>query len=196
MRKIILIAFVAILSSCKKDDFEIMILNSSVSTNDSLRLKLYNNTNEEYLFYFKNSKLDYNSNHKNIITAELSSENEAAKIEISSDPLSILNEDGTFTNQDIEEMEKYSKLATKRILRVVSPQSSIVFTVRFIDSTNIRGGKTYPILENNKRYDLRIKMDIDTNLINKKELENIRFKYKNRINFFQGKLASEPVNLK
>lgn len=196
MRNIILITLVVILSSCKKDNFEIKILNSSVSTNDSVRLKLYNNTNQEYLFYFKNSKLDYNSNNKNIIIADLSTENEAAKIEISSDPLYMLNEDGTLTNQDIEEMEKYSKLATKRILRVVSPQSSIVFTVPFIDSTNIRGGKTYPILENNKRYDLRIKMDIDTNLINKNELENIRLRYKNKIKFFQGNLVSKPVNLK
>ncbi|MBO6186635.1 MAG: hypothetical protein J6O88_18420 [Chryseobacterium sp.] len=196
MRKVLLIVLAIILCSCQKDNFEIKILNSSVSTNDSVQLELYNNTNEEYLFYFKNPKLYYNSNYKNTIIADVSTENIPAKIEISSDPLYILNEDGSLTNQDIKELEKYSKLSTKRVFRVVSPQSSIIFTVPFIDSMNIGGGKTYPILEYNKRYHLKIKMDIDTHLIDKKELENIRFKYKSNIKFFHGKLVSKTVKVK
>lgn len=83
-------------------------------------------------------------------------------------------------------MEKYSTLAKKRIHRAISPQSSVIFTLPFIDSTNIKGGKTYLILEDKKRYHLKIKMYIDTNLIDKKELENIKFNYKNDIKFFMG----------
>jgi len=196
MRNILLIILATILCSCKKDNFEIKILNTSISTNDSVRFELYNNTNEHYLFYFENPKLDYNSKSKNTIIAEVSAENIAAKVEVSSDPLYILNENGSFNPQDIKEMEKYSTLAKKRIHKVISPQSSVIFTLPFIDSTNIKGGKTYPILDDKKRYHLKIKMDIDTNLIGKKELENIKYNYKNNIKFFHGKLASKTVKLK
>lgn len=89
MRNILLIILATILCSCKKDNFEIKILNTSISTNDSVRFELYNNTNEHYLFYFENPKLDYNSKSKNTIIAEVSAENIAAKVEVSSDPLYI-----------------------------------------------------------------------------------------------------------
>ena len=46
-------------TSCNKKNLEINILNKLLALRDSLNIELKNNTNENYFFYFKRTKLDY-----------------------------------------------------------------------------------------------------------------------------------------
>lgn len=182
-------------TSCKKNNLEIRIVNSSLTPRDSVRIELVNNTNESYLFYFKRTRFDYFSNSKNTLIAELDNNIEPVKVEITSDPLYILNEDGTYNNDDIKEMNKYQKLSSQNLIKLIPKKSTVFFNMKLIDTLNERGAKEYPILEKDKSYKLTLKMDIDSGLIEKKELVYLKNKYKKGIKTFQGKLVSNTINI-
>lgn len=197
MKKLFWILTVIVLFfSCKNNDLEITIVNNSLVIRDSVKIKIENNTDKNYLFYFKRTRFDYFPNTKNALIAEISSDAKPVKIELSSDPLYILNEDGTYDDDDIKEMNKFRKLAMQNLIKVVPAKSSVFFKMKLIDTVNERGGKEYPVLEKGKSYKLTLKMDIDSNLIREKELDNIRSRYKNDITIFQGKLVSNTINVK
>lgn len=188
---VIIIFFV----SCKNNNLEINIVNSSLNFHDSVKIKLKNNTEKNYLFYFEYTKFSYFSNSKNNLIAEINNDNKPVKVEVPSGPLYILNEDGTYNDYDIEEMKRYQKNSRQNLIKIVPAKSSVFFTMKLIDTLTENDIKEYPILEKDKSYKLTLKVDADSNLITKRERYNIRSRYKN-ISIFQGKLVSNTINLK
>lgn len=191
-----ILALTFFLISCNNNSIAINILNNSLTFRDSVKIELKNNTNENYLFYFKRTRFDYFPNSKNTLIAEIDNNVTPVNVEISSDPLYILNEDGTYNDDDIKEMEKYRNLSAQNIVKLVPARSSVFFNMKLLDTLNEHGGKEYPFLEKDKSYKITLKMDLDSTLMERQELKNIKIKYKNRAKIFQGKLSSNTVDLK
>jgi len=190
------LAVIFLFVSCtnKRNELVISILNTSLTINDSVKIKLENNTNENYLFYFKRPRFDYFHNSNNTVIARLESDSNPVEVKISSDPLYILNEDGTLDEDDQHKMKKYSEASNIRMVKIVPAGKSIIFSMKLIDTLNEAGGKEYPVLANNKSYTLTLQINMDSSSVERKELEAIRRTYNGRI--FQGKLLSNEINLK
>lgn len=98
-------------------NLDISILNNPLALNDSVKIKIENNTDKNYLLYFKRTKFDYFPNSKNVLIAQINSDDKPVKIELTSDPLYILNEDGTYDEDDIKEMNKFRILALQNLIK-------------------------------------------------------------------------------
>ena len=92
-------------------------------------------------------------------------------------------------------MERHQEQLNQRLIKRVPARSSIFFNIKLLNSLNENGGKDYPVLEKGKPYKVTLKMNLDSNLIEKKELNNIKSNCK-EIKIIQEKLFSNTVDLK
>lgn len=189
-----------LLVQCKdKDLVELKILNNRISLNDSLRIKFKNNSKNNYLIYLDNLQPDY-SDKPHRFNVNFMYENKIVQSEYPiSDPLWILNEDGSLDKEDRLQQKIYFDCISKdrgRFLKLPAKET-INFNIPLIDSIDECGRENYPILEKNKLYKISLKIILDSNLIGEKSLKEISILQKEKkFKIFQGKLQSNTVKFK
>ncbi|CAI9680359.1 hypothetical protein HZQ11_12255 [Elizabethkingia anophelis] len=194
MKNVFLILSTIILFSCKKNDFEVKVVNKEpLSIHDSIEIELKNNTNRDYLFYFKDHKFRFTIKSINNLVSEIKTKKgDPIETEVISSPLYIINLDGTLDKDDIEAMEKEKELS-QSLIKIIPARSSLFIKTSLMNTMDAES----PVLTKGEFYRLAIKINNDSNLIGKEGLEEInKIRNKKNIKLFQGKLESNVVNLK
>lgn len=194
MIKTCIIFFLLIIFSCKKDDFCVKIENKSLSTDDSLRVRIYNNTDENYLFYFESDKLGFYPDSPNRINLEILKNNKQVEVDFSSDPLIIL-EEGLPLDQNVTNMSNDKNCFGNDLVTKISSNSSIMVSFSLTDSTNICGGTYYPLLKKGTNYTAKIKFKLNNKVLSVSQKDKIKRKIGNS-KLFNGILESNEVKLK
>ncbi|WP_407484002.1 hypothetical protein [Elizabethkingia meningoseptica] len=194
MKNVFLILSTIILFSCKKNNFEVRVVNKEpLSIHDSVEIELKNNTDRDYLFYFKDHRFRFTVKSINNLVSEIKSKKgNPIETEVTSGPLYIINLDGTFDKDDIKAMEKEKKLS-QSLIKIVPARSSVFIKTSLMDTMSTES----PVLSKGEFYKLAIKINNDSNLIGKEGLAEInKIRNKKKIKVFHGKLESNVVNLK
>ena len=194
MKYMFFIFLLLLSTSCKKNNIEVFLLNNEVGTKDSLKIKIQNNTNENYLFYFNNNRLEFTDN-PNSLEIMIESNAKPVKSDFTIiDAFIIPDEETGINKMDSLEMAKYFD-CSESLIKIIPSKSYVILKFLLIDHANRCGSAYFPVIEKDKSYKLTLKMNMDSNLIEKKEFEKIKMKYKNNAKFFQGKLVSNTVDL-
>lgn len=192
--------FLLLLWSCQENTLDITLTNKLLSPNDTLNINFNNKTNENYLLYFESIKLRYSSEAPHSLNLEILKNNKKTKAIYSiSDPFWMLDEDGKMSKEDSILQAKYFDCINKdrSILIEIPAKKSVNFSTLLIDSIDECGRKNYPILETKTSYKVSIKINIDSNLISKKEKNKInRIRREKKVKLFQGQINSNSIILK
>lgn len=194
MKNVFLILSAIILLSCKKNNFEVKIVNKEpLAIHDSVKIELKNNTDRNYLFYFKDHRFYYSNKSVNSLVLEIKTKKgDPIGTQVTSGPLHIMNLDGTYDKDDIEAMEKEKELS-QSLIKIVPARSLVSFKISLIDTMGIES----PVLSKGESYKLSFKINNDSNLIGKEALEDIsKIRNRKNIKMFQGKLESNVISLK
>lgn len=120
------------------------VLNPKLVLGDSVKVKLVNNTDENYLFYIHTPRLSFSnrSDVTNKMNAQITLNNHPVSILLSSDPFVIPNEDGGFDKWDIDLIaEVPAEAETKTVLSTKNKPSSetIIFFKKAFVSNYVLG---------------------------------------------------------
>ncbi|WKS95310.1 hypothetical protein [Riemerella columbina] len=193
--KYVIFTFLFLLISCGQKDLEVTLPDQEIFSHDSLEVKIQNNTNKDYLFFFEHNRLEY-SESSNSLEVIITKNKKPVKSQLAIiDAFVIPDEDGYIDKKDSLEAAKFFD-CSEHLIKVVPAKSHIMLKFLILDEANRCGAGFFPEIKKNQFYELKLKINTDTTLIKKEEMKQINTHRKGKkIKLFQGQLESNTVKL-